>query len=66
MLVYADRLLNLGQDAFEGQAGAATDQQLLDFFIGGLTYDYMKMKVMRDNPANLQDAVIISLPIGRI
>ena len=58
--VYAERLLNLAEDAFVGQAGAAIDQQLVGFFIDGLTYDYMKMKVMRDNPATLQDAITVA------
>lgn len=55
--VYAERLLALAEDAFVGLAGPAADRQMIGFFIDGLTFDYMKMKVMRENPATLQAAI---------
>lgn len=58
--VYAERLLNLADDAFAGQAGDAVNRQLVGFFIDGLFYDYMKMKVMRENPATLQAAITVA------
>ena len=36
---------------------AAIERQLVGFFIDGLAHDYLKMKVMRENPATLQAAV---------
>ena len=33
----------------------------MGFFIDGLAYDYLKIKVMRDNPATLADAVNIAM-----
>ena len=57
--VYAGSLMALGDEAFPHQVHAATDQQLIGFFIDGLLHDYMKMKVMRDNPATLQQAITI-------
>ena len=58
--VYAERLMALGDEAFPHQVHAAIDQQLIGFFIDGLLHDYMKMKVMRDNPATLQQAITIA------
>ena len=56
--VYAERLVALSEDAFDN-VGAA-DQQLIVFFINGLSHDYMKMKVMRVNPAMLQAAIAVA------
>lgn len=55
--VYAERLLALADEAYPNQVHAAIDQQLIGFFIDGLQHDYMKMKVMRENPATLQAAI---------
>lgn len=55
--VYAERLMALGEEAFPNQVNVAVDQQLIGFFIDGLLHDYMKMKVMRENPATLQAAI---------
>lgn len=60
--LYAERLLNLSEEAYEGleqdRNAAAIERQLVGFFIDGLAYDYLKMKVMRENPATLANAVI--------
>lgn len=58
--VYAERLLALAEDAFLGQMGDAVQTQLVGFFIDGLAHDYMKMKVMRENPATLQAAIAVA------
>jgi len=57
--IYAERLLTLAVDAYEGMAGGlnAADIQLIGFFVDGLAHDYLKMKVMRENPQNFQAAV---------
>ena len=57
--LYARRLLSLAEEAFTGQnAGvAAIERQLVGFFVDGLVHDYLKMRVMRENPATLQAAV---------
>ena len=57
--LYAERLLALAEEAFEGQDGdmRLIERQLIGFFIDGLTHDFLKIKVMRDNPETLQDAV---------
>ena len=48
----------LSEDAFDN-VGAA-DQQLIGFFINGLSHDDMMMKVMRDNPAMLQATIAVA------
>ena len=58
--VYAERLLALGEDAFEGQGYDAIQKQLVGYFIDGLYRDGMKLKVMRDNPDTLNAAVTIA------
>ena len=57
--LYAERLLSLAEEAFTGQNGgvAAIERQLVGFFVEGLVHVYLKMKVMRENPATLQAAV---------
>ncbi len=51
--VFAERLIAIGDDAFEGQPAAAKDRQLIVYFIDGLFFDNLKMKIMGDNPATL-------------
>ena len=57
--LYAERLLSLAEEAFTGQNGgvSAIERQLVGFFVDGFAYDYLKMKVMRENPTTLQAAV---------
>ena len=57
--LFAEQLLALVEEAFIGQAGGTTaiECQLVGFFIDGLAHDYLKMKVMRENPNTLQAAV---------
>jgi len=62
--IYAERLLSLAEEAYAGvQDGgaAAIERQLIGFFIDGLAFDYLKMKVMRDNPLTLQAAITAAM-----
>ena len=61
--LYAERLLALAEEALLiKQADIQTIQtQLVGFFIDGLAYDYLKIKVMRDNHATWADAVNIAM-----
>ena len=62
--IYAERLLAIAEDAFTGQDQAdlpTIERQLVGFFIDGLAYDYLKLKVMRENPDRLQAAVHIAM-----
>ena len=58
--VFAERLLALGEEAFEGQGQNAVQTQLIGYFIDGLYQDSMKMKVMRANPQTFNDAVRVA------
>ena len=58
--VYAERMLNLGEDAFEGQDRNAAQGQLIGYFIDGLKEDSLKLKIMRENPDTFQAAVAIA------
>ena len=61
--IYAERLLNLAEDAYRNTppGGEGTvNLQLVGFFIDGLHSDLVRMKVMRENPATLQAAVAVA------
>ena len=63
--IYAERLLTLAEQAYAGLpqgdgAQASIERQLVTYFTDGLAFDYLKMKVLRDNPATLQAAVTIA------
>jgi len=56
--IYAERMLALAEDAFDaGQAVGDNNRYLVGYFIDGLNEDFMKMKVMRANPATLELAI---------
>ena len=59
MQLFAERLLTLAEEAFAGQPGGlpVVETQLTGLFIDGLAHDFLKMKVMRDNPNTLGAAV---------
>ena len=64
--IYAERLLNLAEDAFQGEGQnpaelAPIERQLVGFFTDGLYYDYLKIKVMRENPEELRRAVALAM-----
>ena len=45
----------------QGSYAAEVQKQLVNFFIDGLWYDYVKIKVMRENYEILQDAVTTAM-----
>ena len=56
--IYAERLLSLAEQAYEGQQeNRVTEGQMIGFFIDGLYSDRLKLKVMRDNPRDMQAAI---------
>ena len=72
MQIYAERYLNLAQDAFQGEGQNAAElapierqlvgyfeRQLVGYFKDGLVHDSLKIKVMRENPEDLWRAVAI-------
>ena len=51
----------LGDLSGQGSYAAEVQKQLVNFFIDGLWYDYIKIKVMRENYEILQDAVTTAM-----
>ena len=61
--VFAERLLALAGQAYTAESlrTAEVQKQLVNFFVDGLLYDYIKIKVMRENPDNFQDSVTTAM-----
>ena len=57
--VYAERLLAIAEDAFDGPD--QLQRHLIGYFIDGLIQDYIMMKVVRDNPPTFNEAVRIAM-----
>ncbi|CAG2214182.1 unnamed protein product [Mytilus edulis] len=57
--IFGERILTLATDAFRGQDinQPIVQLQLVNFFINGLYQDYLRMKIMRENPQTLAQAV---------
>ena len=61
--IFAERLNNLAEEVFRDQNVMLQiiQSQLVNFFINGLSLDYLKMKIMGDNPRTYQQAVAIAM-----
>ena len=63
--LYAERVLALVPDAYGDHNNSNTrdlvESQLTNFFIDGLRNDQLRVKLMRDNPKSLADAVNTAL-----
>ena len=55
--IYAERLYALANNAFAKMDKVVTESQLVGFFIDGLYHDFLRMKVMRENPKTFYAAV---------
>lgn len=55
--VYAEKLITLSEEAFPNQQGPEIQRQLIDIFVDGLSEDHLKMKILRENPNNLNAAI---------
>ena len=55
--VYAERLYALANDVFSTVDKDAVESKLVGFFIDGLFHDYLRMKVMWENPKNFQGSL---------
>lgn len=58
--IFAERLLSVAADAFRGEdlTIGPIQRQLIGYLVDGLYYDYLRIKIMRTNPNNLQAAVL--------
>lgn len=55
--VFAERILSLAEEAFQGVNGDAVERQLIDTFVDGLTSDQSKLRILRSRPKTLQEAI---------
>lgn len=58
--IYAERLLDLANEAYMDENSPLTERQLVGFFVDGLADSSLRMKVMRENPETLQSAIMIA------
>lgn len=61
--LFAERLLQIAEDAYDSErmADPLIQQQLVDIFCDGIAYDYLRMKILRENPRNLESAVEVAM-----
>jgi hypothetical protein len=55
--LYSERLLELANDAYPDGLGGPVQRQLVDFFIDGLADDGLKLKVLREEPLCIEEAI---------
>jgi hypothetical protein len=60
--LFAERLLNNAEDAYP-QAGdrPVVEQQMINVLLDGLYHDYLKMKVLREDPRTFNEALQIAM-----
>jgi hypothetical protein len=57
--LYAKRLLQIAEDAYDPDkmTDQLVQQQLVDIFCDGLSFDYLRLKILRENPKTLENAI---------
>ena len=63
--MFGERVIQVSEDVYTTQrknenTNDLIEQQLIDIFCKGLTFDYLKMKLIREDPATLDAAVKIA------
>lgn len=59
--VLSDRLVDIAEQAFRGETDRPIiERQLVGFFVDALREDYLKMRILRENPSTLSRAVDIA------
>ena len=59
--LFAERIILLSEEAYSSRQGEEIERQLVSFFIDGLKSDSLRLRLMRQNPAKLNDAVQIAM-----
>lgn len=61
--LFAERLLQIAEDAYSKDKlkDPLVQQQLVDIFCDGLTFDYLRMKILRENPRDLESAIQVAM-----
>ncbi|ESP03464.1 hypothetical protein LOTGIDRAFT_171401 [Lottia gigantea] len=58
---FGERLLVLAAEAYSGTSSLEIERQLVGFFVDGLKENYLKLKILRENPKTLQLAVTLAM-----
>ncbi|ESO96062.1 hypothetical protein LOTGIDRAFT_160045 [Lottia gigantea] len=58
---FGERLLVLASEAYSGTSSLEIEKQLVGFFVDGLKENYLKLKILRENPKTLQLAVTLAM-----
>ena len=63
--LYSERLLRIAEDAYptpyDERDHHLVQKQLIDIFCDGLCFDYLRMKVLRENPDSFEKALEIAM-----
>lgn len=61
--IFAERILQVAEDAYtsENLEHEIIQKQLVDIFTDGLSFDFLRMKVLRENPKTLENAVQVAM-----
>ena len=61
--LYAERLLQIADDAYDRDkmTDQLVQQQLVDIFCDGLSFDYLRLKILRENPKTLENAIELAM-----
>jgi len=59
--LFAERLLNIAEDAYPQAGDRPVEQQMINVLLDGLYHDYLKMKVLREDPRTFNGALQIAM-----
>lgn len=61
--IFAERSLQVAEDAYtsENLEHEIIQKQLVDIFTDGLSFDFLRMKVLRENPKTFENAVQVAM-----
>lgn len=59
--IFAERILQVAEEAYTSEnEHEIIQKQLVDIFTDGLSLDFLRMKVLRENPKTLENAVQVA------
>lgn len=61
--IFVERILQVAEDAYTSEKleHEIIQKQLVDIFNYGLSFDFLRMKVLRENPKTLENAVQVAM-----
>lgn len=63
MQLFAERLLQIAEDAYSKDKlkDPFVQQQPVNIFCYALTFDFLRMKILRENPRDLESAIQVAM-----